>query len=258
MNGGLSKKVKKAYVNVGGLSKLFYGAEDDSGLLWNYIDDNNGNILYGRQTYNATLHGAIENYTKLVVEIRSYYINNPDLFVILPVKPLQQAIIPNRTLIGTGKGVWNDRYAVYDIFSTTLNKVKDNYGRYGNSMGLVNVWGIMASMTTSLLWDYATENNGVIPYNPPITLTLRNAIENYDQIVLEIVSHPDNITNQDGTMVIDISVNALQNAYRPNYFNHTSWRERGSVYYMEGTTFRKDVNNIAGTNGIVKIWGIKY
>lgn len=253
----LSKKVAKAYCSVNGVSKLFWDGGGEAGLLWNYTNDNNGNILYGNQTYSATLHDAIESYTKIVVEIRSYYQNNPDTFSIFPVEILSGTYIPNRTNIGTNKGVWKDRVGTFDIRGRSLQKVRDNYGNYGNSMGLVNVWGINTPIFVTTLWDYDTENSGVIPYNPT-TLTLRNSVENYDQIVIEVVSLASDLTNQYGTFLFTVSVNALANAYRPHYFNHTSWNDRSSVYYMQGATFRKDANNVANTNGIVKIWGLRY
>ena len=253
---GLSKRAVKAYCPVNGLSKLFWDGGKGNDLLWNYVADNRSAILYGGNTYEVTLHGAIENYQSIILEIRAYYSDDVDNFIIIPKKMLQESYIANRTLVGTNKGIWKDRFAVFDMSGTSLKKVFDNYGRYyGNSMGLVNVWGIREQCTNTLLWDYQSDYSGSIPYGA-VTLTLRDDIENYDKIVVEIASAND--FGSVGTMMFTMMVKAIKNGYRPYYFNHTSYSDRASVYHAQGTTFEKVANNIANTNGIIKIWGVKY
>lgn len=113
--------------------------------------------------------------------------------------------------------------------------------------------------TETLLWDYEEDNNGTIPY-AAFSVTLRQSIDNFDEIMIENVSRNSDLTDQNwrSTNFFSVKVNALKNAYVPYYFAYTSYDNRSSRYHVEGTTFEKTINNTNNTNGLVKVYGIKY
>lgn len=113
--------------------------------------------------------------------------------------------------------------------------------------------------TTTCIWDYVEDNSGVIPYNP-CTLTLNQDINNFESLVIELVSVAGDISSVDwnSTVLHQVDVNALNNLYNNNYLTYTSFGERASRFYIKDTTFQKTVNNLSNVNGIVRVYGIKY
>ena len=111
----------------------------------------------------------------------------------------------------------------------------------------------------TLLWDYVNDNNGTIPYGPT-SLTLHDAIENYDALVIDFVSSSTDASGTDwnGDSIVTIDVFALINSRVPNHTNITTFDERSAHFYISGTTFQKTKTNVANTNGVVKIYGLKY
>lgn len=116
-----------------------------------------------------------------------------------------------------------------------------------------------SSYTETLLWDYEEDNSGTIPYDP-FTVTLRQSIDNFDEIMMENVSSSGDLTNNNwkSTVFFSFKVTGLKNAYFPNYIAYTSFSDRSSRYYISGTTFQKTINNARNTNGLVRVYGIKY
>lgn len=113
--------------------------------------------------------------------------------------------------------------------------------------------------TKTLLWDYITDNNGNVPYNP-FNFTLHDNINNYDLLLVENASSTDDLSgsNWKATTQFFVDVNALNNAYEHNYLNYTSFANRSSRYYIKDTTFQKTINNQGNTNGLVRVWGLKF
>jgi hypothetical protein len=113
--------------------------------------------------------------------------------------------------------------------------------------------------TQTLLWDYVEDNEGTIPYQP-FSVTLRQSINNFDELVVENVSSSSDLTDQNwkSTNQWIINVSALNNAVLANYIAYTSYDIRSSRYHIEGTTFEKTRNNSANTNGLVRVYGVKY
>ena len=112
----------------------------------------------------------------------------------------------------------------------------------------------------TVLWDYTTDNSGIIPYEP-FTGTLHNSINNYDAIQLEVVSSSGDLDDSgwDSTMLSSIiPVYVLNNSFKNNYFNFNSFGERSSRWYIKDTTIQKTTTNISGTNGLVRVYGIKF
>ena len=233
-------------------------------VLWDYVEDNNNNICYGYRTYDLTLHDNVENYEELIFEIQPYAgdINTQwdgSVFARIPVKLLQTAHYPNVISIGTGQGIWKLRCAKFQISGNHLMKLDDTYGNYGNSMGAVKVIGVNMAYNETLLWDYSTDGSGNIVYDGT-ALTLRQAIENFDSIIVEMVSYYTDVSSGDwnATAFVEESVNAIANARVANKFSFTSYSDRSSIFQASGTSFQKTTIGTANTNGIVKIWGVKH
>lgn len=119
--------------------------------------------------------------------------------------------------------------------------------------------GTGGGLERTLLWDYVTDNNNTIPYGL-YTETLHDDIDNYDFIVAEIVSASGDLSASgwEGTNLWTIDVNALNNTEVQNYLNYTSFGERSSRFYIKDTTFQKTTNNQANTNGLVRVYGLKW
>ena len=116
------------------------------------------------------------------------------------------------------------------------------------------------SYRSAVLWDYTTDNDGTIPYEPFIG-TLHDSINNYDAIQLEMVSYRDDLDTSDwnATMFSEIiPVYVLNNSLKNNYFNHTSFETRSTNWYIKDTTIQKVVTNLSDTNGLVRVYGIQF
>lgn len=112
----------------------------------------------------------------------------------------------------------------------------------------------------TVLWDYTTDNSGDIPYDPFIG-TLNDNINNYDAIQLEMVSYGNDLDDPpwNATMFSPIiPVYVLNNSLKNNYFNHTSFENRSTNWYIKDTTVQKVANNRSNTNGLVRVYGIKF
>lgn len=112
----------------------------------------------------------------------------------------------------------------------------------------------------TVLWDYTTDNSGTIPYEP-FTGTLQDNINNYDAIQLEMVSYEVDLDDPpwNTTMFSPIiPVYVLNNSLKNNYFNHTSFERRSTDWYIKDTTVQKIANNESKTNGLVRVYGIKF
>lgn len=112
---------------------------------------------------------------------------------------------------------------------------------------------------SDLLWDYVDDNSGNVLFGT-YTVTLRNNIDNYNQIIIENASSSGDLVSSDwnSTNQIVLDVNAIKNSYNPGYFSHTSFDQRSSRWYIGGTTLQKTKDNQSNTNGLVKVYGIKF
>lgn len=107
-------------------------------LLWDYVTDNAGSIVYG--TTPLTLRDDIENYDSLIIEAISYSTDsssstwNSDHFFEVPVHSIINARTPN-TFAWTS---YSDRSSGYTASGRTLQKTAGT----NNINGTVKVWGI--------------------------------------------------------------------------------------------------------------------
>ena len=113
--------------------------------------------------------------------------------------------------------------------------------------------------SSTLLWDYVTDNSGTIPYGT-YSVTLNDDINNYDFLLVENVSYSDDLNNANwnATNQYLINVDALNSAYNQGYYNYTSFSDRSSRFYVHDTTFSKTIDNQGNTNGLVRVYGLKF
>lgn len=159
-------------------------------------------------------------------------------------------------------GLANDSWYVYFSITNDTTFVKqDQYSVYISEIKGLKFGGGSAGggLERTLLWDYVTDNNNVIPYGL-YTETLHDDIDNYDFIVAEIVSSSGDLSASgwEGTNLWTIDVNALNNTEVQNYLNYTSFGERSSRFYIKDTTFQKTTDNQGNTNGLVRVYGLKW
>lgn len=113
--------------------------------------------------------------------------------------------------------------------------------------------------SSTLLWDYVADNSGTIPYGT-YSVTLNDDINNYDFLLVENVSYSDDLNNANwnATNQYLINVDALNSAYNQGYYNYTSFSDRSSRFYVHDTTFSKTIDNQGNTNGLVRVYGLKF
>ena len=156
------------------------------------------------------------------------------------------------------KGYMQPGHTVEDL-DTVIDEVYEARGEYDSLDERLNA-STGGNYSITVLWDYTTDNSGTIPYEP-FTGTLHDNINNYDAIQLEMVSYRDDLSTRDwnATMFSEIiPVYVLNNSLKNNYFNHTSFETRSSNWYIKDTTVQKIATNVSETNGLVRVYGIKF
>ena len=121
------------------------------------------------------------------------------------------------------------------------------------------VGGGGSGFDTTVLWDYKTDNNNSVLYGLN-SATLHDSAENYDALVIEVVSIVSDETDATwkGTCQFFVDVNALDNAFNEKYIICESVANRSCKYHIDGTTLQKTAEATANTNGLVRVYGIKY
>lgn len=110
------------------------------------------------------------------------------------------------------------------------------------------------------IWNYINDNSGVIPYDAFGTKTLNDNINNYDAVVLELVSQADDLNNQwRGTVITPTYyVDILNNQIEPGAINVTTYGNRSSHYIISGNTINASASAGGTINGLVNVYGITY
>ena len=122
----------------------------------------------------------------------------------------------------------------------------------------IKLGGIGSGYNSTLIWDYTNDNSGTIPYGT-YSVTLNDNVNNYDMLVIENVSYSGDLSGDwRSTNLWYVDVNALNNNLNPNYITYTSWNERATKFHIDGTTFEAVKTNEAASNGLVRVYGIKY
>lgn len=109
------------------------------------------------------------------------------------------------------------------------------------------------------LWNYQTDNAGVIPYRTYSPLTLNDNISNYDAIFLELISDIQNVSNWHASCLTPFwSVKALMNAYWSGYITYTTYSTRTSRWHFTDTTIECVGSDPSQVNGLVNVYGVKF
>lgn len=111
----------------------------------------------------------------------------------------------------------------------------------------------------TVLWDYETDNEGSVLFGLA-TATLHDAVENYDALLIDVVSVSSDMTDATwkSTFQFHIDVKALSESFNPNYILCESAANRTSRYYIQGTTLQKTSQATDNTNGLVRVYGLKF
>lgn len=125
------------------------------------------------------------------------------------------------------------------------------FGVYGLKIGT----GEVKRFTN--LWNYVDDNSGSVLFGT-FTKTLKDTIDNYDDILIEFMSNSSDSGDWDATNQFRLNVEELSKAKNPYRFSFTSFDTRSSSFYLRGTTFQKIKDNEKNINGLVNVYGIKY
>lgn len=214
----------------------------------------------GSDSATMQLSESFENYDAIMLVGKNTY-NNVDYSISgIWLTSYLKAHINDGMRFGLANDSW---YVYFSITNDTTFVRQDQYSVYISEIkGLKfgsGTGGAGGGLERTLLWDYVTDNNNVIPYGL-YTETLHDDIDNYDFIVAEIVSASGDLSASgwEGTNLWTIDVNALNNTEVQNYLNYTSFGERSSRFYIKDTTFQKTTDNQGNTNGLVRVYGLKW
>lgn len=246
----------------------FRGFNSSGDLIHDYYPEQDGFIdLVDETTYQVESTGHIYHEEVFHYVLEKIYYKIDGIW-----NPYSSDVIANPldTATDTLSSIEIDG-TVYDISGSGITVVANPSGTATADLDTVQIGNIIYDIpgsggggsgkgyTSTLLWDYEEDNSGVIPYDA-VTLTLRSSIDNFDTLVVEVVSLNSDISsvNWNATFIAEIDINSLKNSYNNNYVIFNSHGDRTSRFHIEGTTFQKTINNIANTNGIVRVYGIKF
>ena len=238
------------------------GANTRIDLLWDYVDDNSGNIYWSGNA--LTLNGDIRNYDEVVVEIVSAQSDVSDQWKSsyqyrLLVDPLINSFEPGTFTICS----YYQRSAKFQFTNTTLQKLLGS----GSENGVIKVYGVTYGGSSSgeggtykekVLYEqsYLTAN--------PSTITLAEDFRGYDEIVFWLTkrddgSYYDYLPAQ--SIPCELILDAMNAAMsgRPNVLNISGWQPQSqylriSVSSINQFTIARNDNNLL----IRKIIGIKH
>lgn len=116
-----------------------------------------------------------------------------------------------------------------------------------------------SGLQKTLLWDYVNDNNSVIPYNV-YSVILHDDINNYDAIILELVSYSDDLNGSwRATNIQNIFfVDELNNTLEPNAVSLCTFSQRSTRFYIHDNIVSTTINNENSTNGLVKVYGLRF
>lgn len=116
-----------------------------------------------------------------------------------------------------------------------------------------------SGLQRTILWDYALDNAGTIPYDI-YSVTLRDDINNYDAITLELVSYAGDLngswrgTNISNTFFVDM----LNNQLEPGNAVICTFSQRSVKFYIHDNIVSTTVRNESSTNGLVRVYGLTF
>lgn len=230
-------------------------------LLWDYINDNSGNIYWSGSA--LTLNGDIRNYDEVVVEIVSAQGDVSDQWKSsyqwrLLVDPLINSFEPGTFTICS----YDQRSAKFQFTNTTLQKLLGN----GAENGVIRVYGVTygggggsaGGRTEDVLFEqpYLTAN--------PNTITLDHAFTDYDDIQFWMIKKDDS-GYYDYLPVNNVPVEYLSDAMngaisgRTNVINISGWQPMSQFLRISVTSTTQLSIAVNNSNFLIrKIVGIKH
>lgn len=217
-------------------------------LLWDYVNDNSGNIYWSGNA--LTLNGDIRNYDEVVVEIVSAQGDVSNQWKSsyqwrLLVDPLINSFEPSTFTICS----YDQRSAKFQFTNTTLQKLLGS----GSENGVIRVYGVTYGGGSSGGGYSETDLFVNTGSSNPASIVMADSIQNYDEIVFKTTR------------------NAYGNTYKLQYRYLTSELELGdqiqcwcwgpnNEYFSYVLTAFDTFSNMAQGNALLctKIIGIKY
>lgn len=214
-------------------------------------------LLYentGTSAGDITLSDDLSNYDMLMFVVARTIGVGREL-VELPYMTSDLTVGTHITLIS-----YASEYINYDVTSMTLLTRTNSQSNYVEKVkGIKFGGGAEGGLEKTLLWDYVTDNNNIIPFGS-YTASLNDDINNYDMLVIENMSSRGDSTdpNWASTNLWYVDINALNNNWNNNYVTYTSWNERATKFHIINTTFEALNNNGSDTNGLIRVYGLKW
>jgi len=107
----------------------------------------------------------------------------------------------------------------------------------------------------NVLWDYVTDNSGSVLFGT-YTKTLHSNINNYDSIILELMSSSGDSGYWNATVFFTYNVKTINESKNPNHVSLNSYDTRSSAFYIKDTTIQKIIDNQSNINGLVRVYGL--
>ena len=147
-------------------------------------------------------------------------------------------------------------YINYDVTSMTLLTRTASQSNYVEKVKGIKFGGGKAARI-DLLWNYVDDNSGNI-YWEGNAITLNDDINNYDEIVVEIISAVGDLSDSwKSSFQWRLTPEILANAIEPYTFTICSYSQRSAKFEFTSTTLQKLIGNNQ-ENGVINVYGIKY
>lgn len=134
-----------------------------------------------------------------------------------------------------------------DSLDNIATAIENNPGGGGGAFEITN------------LWNYQTDNAGVIPFRTYSAKTLNDNISNYDAIFLELISDAQDLSDWHASCLTPFwSVEALMNSYWAGDITYTTYGNRSSKWHFTDTTIECTKSDSNQVNGLVNVYGVKF
>lgn len=209
----------------------------------------------GSDSASMTLSESFENYDAVMIIARTTYNNTEySMSAIWSVDYMKAHINDGMRFELTGDS-W---YIYFSIADATTFVRQDHYYFYiSNIIGLKLGGGASANKEVINIWNYVDDNSGNI-YWEGNAITLNDDINDYDEIVVEIISAVGDLSDSwKSSFQWRLTPEILANAIEPYTFTICSYSQRSAKFEFTSTTLQKLMGNNQ-ENGVINVYGIKY
>lgn len=209
----------------------------------------------GTDSATMQLSESFENYDAIMLVGKNTY-NNVDYSISgIWLTSYLKAHINDDMRFGLTNDSW---YVYFSITNDTTFERQDQYSLYISEIkGLKLGGGASANKEVNNIWNYVDDNSGNI-YWGGNAITLNDDINDYDEIVVEIVSAIEDLSDSwKSSFQWRLTPEILANAIEPYTFTICSYSQRSAKFEFTSTTLQKLMGNNQ-ENGVINVYGIKY